>query len=75
MRGLFLLVLWLGALLVYFADDGMGFTIYFGPLGAALACLVYLLNPLPLLHYHSRRWLLKLIVSVDWMFICLVPNL
>ncbi|XP_067950086.1 solute carrier family 53 member 1-like isoform X2 [Watersipora subatra] len=63
--GGFFAVVWGLSLIVYLFSPVLGIPLLVNPLWMAVFMLAYLLNPLPVLHHQSRRWLLTVLFRMS----------
>lgn len=59
----FLAVLWALNVLAFLYSKFIHIPPYACPLALVIFLILYLINPFPILHYSSRMWLLKILVS------------
>lgn len=61
---MFFLALWCLSLLTYLLSVVLHIPVFASPLALVAFCLVYLFNPIRVLHYKARRWLIKLLFHI-----------
>jgi len=64
----FLAALWCLSLVSYLLSPVMRVPVFAHPLSLVVFCLLYLFNPLRVLHFKARWWLLRILVGA-----CVLP--
>jgi len=59
----FLAALWCVSVVSYLLSPVMRIPVFSHPLSLVIFCLLYLFNPLRVLHFKARWWLLRVLVS------------
>ena len=59
----FFSVIWGMSLLSYLFSSYMHIPVFANPLCLVGFCILYLINPIHILHYKARMWLLRVLVS------------
>ena len=59
----FFAVIWATSVVCFMFSSYLHVPVFSNPLWLVSFCLLYLINPLRVLHYRARRWLLRVLVS------------